>query len=161
METPAIQPAILVSPFKFHERDIKIKNILWSCSRLTLLLMLLSANLASQICDKKTSVFFDADKYNISGNEGQKLEKLCKVFAQQTDTFMLEVYSFSDSIASVEYNYKLAGKRLKTIVSYLKKNSSAYFEIKETIRARKCLRVAMLRRKVGQGIDALIFFTGK
>lgn len=125
------------SHFKFNKQTIKRRNIFISHIKVVLLLILFSGKFSGQICDKKTSVYFEADKYSISDTENQKLEKLCKMFAQKTDTFMLEVYSFSDSIASVEYNYKLAGKRLKAIVNYLKKNSSAYFEIKEHVRGEE------------------------
>ena len=88
----------------------------------------------AQICDKKTTVFFESDQYAVPSVEEKKLHNLTNQFSQKTDTFLLEIYAFTDSIASVDYNYKLAQNRFKSIVTYLKKNSVAYFEIIEKVR---------------------------
>lgn len=88
----------------------------------------------AQVCDKKTMVFFDSDKYDIKSTEEQKLRILTNQFSQKTDTFLLEIYAFTDSVASVEYNYRLATNRFKSIVTYLKKNSAAHLEIIEKVR---------------------------
>jgi hypothetical protein len=89
---------------------------------------------SAQICDKKTRVFFESDKYSISSAEEKKLRSLTSLFSQKTDTFLLEIYAFTDSIASKEYNYKLAQNRFKSIANYLKKNSAAHFEIMSKVR---------------------------
>lgn len=88
----------------------------------------------AQICDKKTTVFFESGESSISSAEQKKLIALSSQFKEKTDTFLLEIYSFSDSIASVEYNYKLAQKRLNSIVNYLRKKSEAHFDIIKKIR---------------------------
>jgi hypothetical protein len=90
--------------------------------------------LPGQICDKKATIYFETDQFSITASENEKLEKLTTVFAHRTDTFFLEVHAFTDSIASLEYNYKLASNRLKTVIAYLKKNSPCYFETKEIVR---------------------------
>lgn len=79
-------------------------------------------------------VFFETDQYSIPSTEEKKLRNLTGQFSQKTDTFLLEIYAFTDSIASVAYNYKLAENRFKTIVAYLKKNSASQFEIIEKVR---------------------------
>lgn len=101
---------------------------------LVFLFVLLYQPATSQICDKKTMVFFESDQYSIPSTEEKKLRSLTNQFSQKNDTFLLEIYAFTDSIASVDYNYKLAQNRFKTIVSYLKKNSAAHFEIIEKVR---------------------------
>ena len=100
----------------------------------TIFTLLISANALAQICSKKTAIYFETDKYDIQSSENQKLQKLAAAFTQKTDTFVLETYAYTDSIASVDYNYKLANKRSKSIISYLKKNTKAHFEIKERVR---------------------------
>ncbi|MES2679495.1 MAG: OmpA family protein [Bacteroidota bacterium] len=88
----------------------------------------------AQVCDKKTMVFFESDKSSVQETEEKKLRDLTGQFSQKTDTFLLEVYAFTDSIASVDYNNKLARKRFNSIVSYIKKNSACQFEILEKVR---------------------------
>lgn len=88
----------------------------------------------AQICDKKTSFYFDKNQSNLQAAEQQKLDKFVKVFAQKTDTFMLELHAFSDSIASVAYNHNLSSQRLQTVLSYIKNHSSARFKIVEKVR---------------------------
>lgn len=94
----------------------------------------ISSHSVAQICSKKTSIYFESDQYEIQASENQKLQKLATAFNQKSDTFMLEIYAYSDSVASTEYNYKLSNKRSKSIIAILKKNSKAHFEIKERIR---------------------------
>jgi hypothetical protein len=88
----------------------------------------------AQICDKKQSVFFESDKYSITAAEEKKLQKLTAGFGQETDSYFIEIHAFTDSIASEKYNQKLAKNRLNSIVSYLKENSKAQFEIIERVR---------------------------
>lgn len=87
----------------------------------------------AQICDKKTMVFFETDQFSIPSTEEKKLSTLTGQFSQKTDTFLLEIYAFTDSVASVDYNYKLAQNRFKSIVAYLNKNSASHFKIKSKI----------------------------
>jgi hypothetical protein len=94
----------------------------------------LSHTAQTKICDKKTTVYFETDKSDIQASEETKLRNLTKQFSQTTDTFLLEVYAYTDSVASVKYNLKLAQKRFKSIATYLKENSAAHFEIREKVR---------------------------
>ncbi len=87
-----------------------------------------------QVCDKKTSIYFEKNAFDLAAQENQKLEKLTKLFAQKNDTFFLEIHAFSDSVASAEYNYNLAGKRLKSVLQYIKKNAACHFKIVEKVR---------------------------
>lgn len=100
---------------------------------LMLFFEMFSLNLRAQICDKKTMVFFDTDQFSIKSTEEQKLKNLTKQFSQKTDTFLLEIYAFTDSVASAEYNLKLAQNRFKSIADYLQTNSTAHFKIKSKI----------------------------
>lgn len=118
---------------KFSTHKLRNGHYIAFCA-LSFCSLLFSQNLFGQNCDKKTSVFFETDEYAIPAKENPKLDKLCKLFSQKTDSFYLEIDAFTDSIASVQHNYKLAKNRLKTVLAYLKKNSLAHFEVKERVR---------------------------
>jgi|GEM_PF-6217344 len=91
--------------------------------------VLFSQTIQAQICTKKTSIYFDSGKFQISPAENRKLDSLCMIFSQKQDTFLIEVHAHSDSIASVDYNTKLSNDRVNSVLSYLRKKSKAHFEI--------------------------------
>jgi hypothetical protein len=110
------------------------RKLIFMRAFLALLCLLAKHTGNAQICDKKTMVFFESDKSSVQETEEKKLRDLTSQFSQKTDTFLLEVYAFTDSIASADYNNKLARKRFNSIVTYLKKNSACKFEILERVR---------------------------
>ncbi len=78
-------------------------------------------------------VFFETNQYLVKPSEENKLRQLTNLFSQKTDTFLLEIYAFTDSLASEAYNYKLAQNRFNSIAGYLSKNSASHIKIKSKI----------------------------
>jgi hypothetical protein len=123
-----INPKQLLSGLNFRSQKLNFLPVF-----LILLFLTTYQTTKAQICDKKTMVFFDTDQFSIQSTEEKKLLNLTSQFSQKTDTFLLEIYAFTDSVASVDYNYKLAQNRFKSIVAYLSKNSASHFKIKSKI----------------------------
>lgn len=64
------------------------------------------------------SVYFGSNKSRIKNNTKSQIDSL--IFSLDTsETYLIEISGFADSIGTFEYNYELANERTKSITSYV------------------------------------------
>lgn len=82
--------------------------------------------LAQDYC-KKTSIYFDINKFELESESIPKIDSLISTF--KGSDFLIELYGYSDSIASQEYNLLLSQKRINSVKTYItsKNNSKIKF----------------------------------
>lgn len=68
-------------------------------------------------------IMFDLDKAKIRPSGEQKLQEIVKSIKKENPEGMIRVYGFTDSLASEQYNKKLAMDRAQSVEDWLRKNS--------------------------------------
>jgi len=66
----------------------------------------------------ENAVRFDTNKSTLTATAKANLDKLVSVFNQYPDT-NIQIYGYTDSTGSAEYNLKLSGERAASVKSYL------------------------------------------
>ncbi|MDI1315895.1 OmpA family protein [Flavobacterium sp.] len=66
----------------------------------------------------ENAVRFDTNKSTLTAGAKANLDKLVSVFNQYPDT-NIQIYGYTDSTGSAEYNLKLSGERASSVKSYL------------------------------------------
>jgi outer membrane protein OmpA-like peptidoglycan-associated protein len=66
----------------------------------------------------ENAVRFDTNKSTLTSNAKANLDKLVSVFNQYPDT-NIQIYGYTDSTGTPEYNLKLSGERAASVRSYL------------------------------------------
>lgn len=66
----------------------------------------------------ENSVRFDTNKSTLTANAKANLDKLVSVFNQYPDT-NIQIYGYTDSTGTPEYNLKLSGERAASVKTYL------------------------------------------
>ena len=68
--------------------------------------------------DENSGIYFDTDKYNISGKSADALDKLAGIFKEYPNTNIL-VEGHTDNTGSESYNLTLSKNRAQAVTSYL------------------------------------------
>lgn len=66
----------------------------------------------------ENSVNFDLNKSTLTAKAKQNLDKLVSVFNEYPDTD-IQIFGYTDSTGSVDYNLKLSGERAESVKNYL------------------------------------------
>ncbi len=68
--------------------------------------------------DENSGIYFDTDKYNISGKSADALDKLAGIFKEYPNTNIL-VEGHTDNTGSESYNLTLSKNRAQAVTNYL------------------------------------------
>ncbi|WP_439880760.1 OmpA family protein [Pontibacter sp. MBLB2868] len=68
-------------------------------------------------------IMFDLDKAQIRPSGEQKLQEIANTIKKQNPEGLIRVYGFTDSLASNQYNKKLAMDRAQAVENWLRNNS--------------------------------------
>ncbi|CAN5917810.1 hypothetical protein BH11BAC7_BH11BAC7_09630 [soil metagenome] len=83
---------------------------------------------AQEIC-KRTSVFFETGKHEITPEARHKLDSLAASTGKME--FLVELYGHTDTVGSLAYNEQLAIQRMKSVKEYLLSKTKAKLQFKE------------------------------
>jgi hypothetical protein len=83
---------------------------------------------AQQVC-KRTSLFFDLNKAELSATSAKKLDSLISIIGNSE--FLIELYGHADSLASNDYNFKLSAKRMDVVKEYITSKSKSSPQFRE------------------------------
>jgi hypothetical protein len=95
---------------------------------LTSALFALTALQGQQFC-KRTSLFFDLDKSDLTDVTKKRLDSIVRLIGP--NEFLVEMYGHADSLASNAYNLQLAGSRMSEVENYLTSKTKGKLEFKK------------------------------
>lgn len=104
------------------------------CSRkrlitISLLFLFATTNVFAQKYCKRISLFFDLNQSELTDQSKKKLDSIILYMNQQE--FLVEMYGHADSLASADYNFKLAGRRMQTVRGYIISRTKSKLDFKE------------------------------
>jgi hypothetical protein len=78
---------------------------------------------------QKTSIYFDLNKSDLKKDASKRIDSLVQTLDE--DSYVMELYGYSDTLASNEYNLKLSSKRISTVKSYISRGKKIKFTFLE------------------------------
>ena len=116
-----------------------------------LILLFSLSNLQAQDFCKASSVFFDLNRFELKSGGQFTVDSLIKTM--NNSDFILEIYGYTDTSNTTEYNRKLSQSRIDVVLSYLKAKNITPKEIRtfnegEDFNSSKQSKHAAFQRRV-------------